>query len=197
MIMRRPKLTRPTVELFNDGEILDVNDLHRRGAFRSPMWFPFKKLRTYPDRLEIYFRDRNRPPQTVLIERTRLYLGGQRPWFLCYKCHRRCAKLYPVGVDHWCRRCGELQFTSQRQRLKKRLATRAENIRNRLWLDGEKITRPRYMRRATYRKHLNTLSRIQHAINNGRRIASPRYQRWRERDQYGQYCDEQADYETI
>jgi hypothetical protein len=31
--MRRPKLTRPTVELFSDGEILDVNMLHRQGAF--------------------------------------------------------------------------------------------------------------------------------------------------------------------
>ena len=30
--MRQPKLTRPTVELFSDGEILDVNMLNRRGA---------------------------------------------------------------------------------------------------------------------------------------------------------------------
>jgi hypothetical protein len=152
------------------------------------MWFPFKRLRTYPDRLEIYFRDRNRPPQTVLIERIGLYLGGQRPWFLCYKCHRRCAKLYPVGVDHWCRRCGDLQFTSQRQRLKKRLATKAEKIRDRLWFENGKPIRPRLMHKTTYRKHLNAIQRIEHAIRHGLHVSSPRYRRWRERDDEGRYC---------
>jgi hypothetical protein len=161
------------------------------------MHFPLRRIKTFPDRMEIYFRDRNRPPQIVLIERTGLHLGGARPWFVCYKCRRRCAKLYAVGVDHWCRRCGELQFTSQRQTPKARLLAKAERVRAALWTEGEKLIRPRYMHRATYRKHLNTLSRIQRAINTGCRIGSPRYRRYRERDAYGQYSDEQADSEMI
>jgi hypothetical protein len=168
---------------------LDVNDLHRRGAFHTPMHFPFRRLRTFPDRMEIYFRDRNRPPQIVLIERTRLHLGGARPWFICYKCNRRCAKLYPVGVDHWCRRCGDLQFVSQRQRRKARLTIKAKNIRARLWVEGEKIIRPRYMRESTFRKHMHALHAIEHAIRHGLHCSSIRYQRYRERDADGRYCD--------
>jgi hypothetical protein len=195
--MRRPKLTRPTVELFSDGEILDVNDLHRRGAFRTPMHFPFRRIKTFPDRLEINFRDRNRPPQIVLIERTRLHLGGARPWFVCYKCNRRCTKLYPVGVDHWCRRCGDLQFRSQAQTRKARLRAKAEKIRNRLWFENNKPIRPHYMHRATFHRHLRAINKIEHAIRHRLHCASLRYQRYRERDSDGRYCDEQADYEMI
>src|SRR5262245_40026763 len=81
----RPKLLRPVVELFSDGEVLDVNMLHRHGAFSTPQVFPLRRLKTYLDRSEIYFRDRARPPQIVLIERTGLHLGGARPWFVCQR----------------------------------------------------------------------------------------------------------------
>jgi hypothetical protein len=195
--MRRPKLTRPTTDLFErDGSVIDVNDLHRRGAFRAPMWFPFKRLRTFPDRLEIYFRNHNRPPQIVLIERTRLYLGSERPWFLCYKCGRRVGKLYVSSIDIGCRYCCDLGFASQRQRLKKRLAAKAEKIRNRLWCEGEKIIRPRCMHESTFRKHTRMLQRLQQAIHTGSHCGSvPSHYRHRERDADGRYCDEQADYE--
>jgi hypothetical protein len=186
--MYRPKLTRPTVELFSDGEIFDVNMLHRAGAFIRPMYFPFRRIKTFPDHMEIYFRDCNRPPQLVLIEHTGLHLGGARPWFVCYRCRRRCAKLYPTGVDYWCRRCSDLRFASQRQRLKKRLAAKAKNIRNRLWTDASgKLVRPRLMYKTTYRRHLNALQRIEHAIRHGLHVSSRRYRRYRERDNDGRY----------
>src|SRR5262245_8860545 len=180
--MRR-KLLRPTVDLFErDGSALDVNDLARRHAFRQPMHFPFKRLRTFPDRVEINFRDRNKPPQIVLIARTALHLGGTRPWFVC-ACGRRCGKLYLTSIDARCRRCSDLQFLSQRSRLKKRLAVKLENIRGQLWLDGEKIIRPRYMHESTFRKHTRMLQRLQQAMHTGTHCASIRYrQRFRERD---------------
>jgi hypothetical protein len=193
----RPKLLRPVVELFNDGEILDVNMLHRNGAFSgSPMWFPFRRLRTYPDHIEINFRDRNRPPLVLLIERTGLHLGGMRPWFVC-ACGRRCGRLYVTSIDARCRVCSDLQFASQRQRRKARLQTKVENIRARLWIENNKPTRPHYMHRATFQRHLRAISRIEHAIRHGLHCASIRYRRSRERDSDGRYCDEQADYEMI
>jgi hypothetical protein len=87
--VRRPKLTRPTVELFSDGEILDSYDLYRRGAFSVPMEFPFRRLRTYRDHIELRWRDRTKPPQIILIERTPVNYGGERPWFVCYRCNLR------------------------------------------------------------------------------------------------------------
>jgi hypothetical protein len=195
--MRRPKLTRPTVEPFErDGSALDVNDLYRRGAFRSgqSLEFPIKRLRTFPDHMEINFR--GRPAQLILIERTRLHLGGTRPWFVCHRCQRRVGKLYSFSIDVLCRKCYGLQYLSQRLTPKRRLLAKAARVRSQLWLDGEKIIRPRYMHARTYKKHLRMLRKIELAIDNDRRIGSARYRRWRQRDG-GQYCDGQTDYELI
>jgi hypothetical protein len=196
--MRRPKLLHPTTDLFErDGSAFDVNDLAKRGAFLAPgMWFPFRRLKTFPDHIEINFRDRNRPPLVLLVERTRLHLGGSRPWFVC-TCGRRCAMLYVTSIDARCRVCSDLQFRSQAQTRKARLQTKAENIRNRLWIENGKPIRPHYMHRATFQRHLRAISRIEHAIRHGLHCASIRYRRCRERDSDGRYCDEQADYETI
>ena len=196
----RSVLPRPVVELFErDGSVIDVNDLHRRGAFLKPMHFPFRKLKTFPDRIEINFPKGNfpKPPQIILIERTRLHLGGSRPWFVCHRCQRRVGKLYYFNIDVLCRKCYDLGYVSQRQRLKKRLAAKAENIRARLWFENNKPIRPRYMHRATFQRHLRTLSKIEHAIRHGLHCASIRYYRHRERNDAGCYCDGQADYETI
>ena len=195
--MRRPKLTRPTTDLFErDGSVIDVNDLARRGAFDRAMHFPFRRIKTFPDHAEINFRDRNKPPLVLLIERTHLHLGGTRPWFVC-ACGRRCGRIYLTSIDARCRVCSDLQFRSQAQTRKARLQTKAENIRNRLWFENNKPIRPRYMHRATFQRHLRAISKIEHAIRHNLHCASIRYRRYRERDADGRYCDEQADYETI
>jgi hypothetical protein len=186
--MGRPKLTRPTVELFSDGEILDAYALNRRGAFSVPMEFPLRRLRSYRDHIELRWPNRDKPPQVILLERTKLNYGGTRPWLICYKCNRRCAKLYVNSIDVFCRRCGDLQFVSQRQRRKARLQTKAEKIRNRLWFENNKPTRPRYMPHAVYQRHLRAIARIEHAIRRGLRCSSIRYRRYRERDADGRYC---------
>src|SRR5262249_28000600 len=196
--MRRPSVLRPTTDLFHEGNTLDVNDLARRGAFSGPgMWFPFKRVKTFSDRLEIKWPDKNKPPQIILIERTKLYLGGSRPWFVCHRCQRRVGKLYDLRIDILCRKCYDLGYVSQRQRRKARLKTKAENIHNQLWIENNKPIRPHYMRRATFQRHLRAINRIEHAIRHGLHCASIRYRRYRERDSDGRYCDEQADYEMI
>src|SRR6516162_609105 len=131
-IMRQPKLTRPTVELFSDGEILDVNMLNRRGAFLQPLHFPLRRLKTFPDHIELRWPNRDKPPQIILVERTRMHFGNTRPWFICYKCNCRCGKLYVNSIDVACRQCADLQYSSQRQRRKVRLKTKLEKIRSRL-----------------------------------------------------------------
>jgi len=112
-------------------------------------------------------------------------------------CGRRCGKIYLTSIDARCRVCSDLQFRSQAQTRKARLQTKAERIRNRLWFENNKPVRPRYMHRATFQRHLRAISRIEHAIRHGLHASSPRYQRKRQRDRYGQYYDEQADYEMI
>jgi hypothetical protein len=187
--MRRHKLTRPVVELFSDGEILDSFALNRLGAFDCPngMAFPFRRLRTYRDHIELRWPNPDEPPQIIPVEYSRLNYGGAgRPWFLC-KCGRRCAKLYVNSINVWCRRCGDLQFRSQAQTRKARLVTKAEKIRNRLWIENNNPIRPRYMPHAIFERHLSTLSKIEHAIRHNLHCASIRYRRHRERDSDGRY----------
>jgi hypothetical protein len=189
--MRRPKLTRPTTDLFHDGITLDVNDLDRRHAFSGQgMWFPFRRLKTFPDHVEINFRDRSRSPLVLLIERTNMHFGGSRPWFVC-ACGRRCGKLYVDSLGARCRLCAGLQYLAQRQFWTTRLKARAEKICSRLDTDKTgKPSRPRYMHETTYRRHIHTLHRIEHALS----TASPIH--WiRSRDHLrlrgsdGRYCD--------
>jgi len=156
--MRRPNVLRPVVELFSDGEILDVNMLNRHCAFSAPQYFPLRRLKTYRDRVEINFRDRNRPPQIILIERTRMHFGNTRPWLTCYKCSRRCAKLYVSSIDVACRQCAEMQYRSQRQRRRARLKTRLEKVRSQLWIEDGKIIRPRNMPKGRSSKDISEQS---------------------------------------
>jgi hypothetical protein len=189
--MRRfKKPTHPVVELFSDGEILDVNMLNRRGAFSASMEFPLRRLRTFPNHIELRWPNLDKPATVILVERTRMHFGNTRPWLVCYKCSRRCAILYVSTIDVACRRCAGLKWACQRQRRKTRLKAKAEKIRNRLWRDGEKIIRPRGMHKETYRKHLHKLQLLQHAISTGSRLRSARsYHRLRERDEDGKYCN--------
>jgi hypothetical protein len=72
-----PSVLRPTTDLFErDGSVIDVNDLHRHHAFHRPMHFMVRRWKTFPDRLEINWPDRNKPPQIILIERTAVHFGN-------------------------------------------------------------------------------------------------------------------------
>jgi hypothetical protein len=106
--MPRPKLTRPSTDLFHDGDTLDAYQLNRVGAFNGPMVFPFRKLRTDRDHIEQHFPVRL--PQVIVIERTRAGIDAARPWFLCYRCARRCGRLYVNSIDILCRKCADLQW---------------------------------------------------------------------------------------
>src|SRR5262249_1979890 len=140
--------------------------------------------------------DRNKPPQIILIERTAVHFGNWRPWFVC-PCGRRCGKLYLTSIEARCRICWGLQFTSQRQRRKARLQTKAEKIRNRLWIENNKPGRPYLMPHAVYQRHLRAIARIEHAIRHNGHCASIRYCRYRERDRDGRYLSEEPSEQLI
>jgi len=188
--MHRPRLTRPTTDLFHEGITLDVNQLNRTGAFAQPMIYPLRRLKTFPDHIKLNFRDRARPAQITPIERTDMHFGGTRPWFVC-ACGRRCGKLYVDSLGARCRVCAGLQYLAQRQFWTTRLKARAEKLRRRLDIDKTgKPSRPYYMHRSTYMQHIHMLHRIEHALNTGLPIRWIRSgDRFRPRDNDGRYCD--------
>ena len=60
----------------------------------------------------------NRTECSIAIDRTRCFYGGNRPWFLCPKCGRRCGVLYFRGRGaglYQCRACAGIAYASQCQ----------------------------------------------------------------------------------
>ena len=60
----------------------------------------------------------NRTECSIAIDRTRCHYGGNRPWFLCPKCGRRCGVLYFRGRGaglYQCRACAGIAYASQCQ----------------------------------------------------------------------------------
>lgn len=166
--MNRRRPLRPVTADYS--HIIDVNELNRLGAFKRPSSFPFRRLRTYRDRIEFYWPSNPRkPPQINAIVWTGLSLGGARPWFVCYRCHRRCGKLYVTSIDALCRKCADLWFVSQRQRRRERLKAKAHRIRVSLGdyssRPGDPVPPKRFRQsRRTYRRTISTLYRIEREI---------------------------------
>ena len=97
----------------------------------------------------------------IPIVMTPTRFGGQRHWFQCPTCGRRCRLIY--GGSHFrCRTCYRLRYASQYESEPLRISRQRWQMRRRLerlageaWphgLDEGFPPKPRYMRWATYRR---------------------------------------------
>jgi uncharacterized protein YukE len=86
-------------------------------------------------RLLYHTKDGNGAPvdvnELVTFAYTPTRFGGQRQWFRCLKCYRRCRKLYG-GRYFRCRLCYDLRYASQREDAAQRALSRAQKIAKRL-----------------------------------------------------------------
>lgn len=72
----------------------------------------------------------------VAVTTTPCHIGGQRHWWLCPCCSRRCAVLYG-GTVFVCRKCAGLHYPIQHACEFDKAIIRAESIRHRLgWIPG-------------------------------------------------------------
>lgn len=75
-------------------------------------------------------------PTFITLEWTPCHLGGERPWFICPECGRRCALLY-LNPHLACRGCHQLVYACQRETDYARLIRRTNKLRRRLgWEPG-------------------------------------------------------------
>lgn len=99
----------------------------------------------------------NNKPQCydIAVTTTLCHLGGQRHWWLCPCCNRRCAILYG-GAVFVCRKCARLHYPIQHASDFDKAIIRAEAIRHRLgWIPGiahGEGPKPKWMHWNTYRK---------------------------------------------
>lgn len=74
----------------------------------------------------------------VYFDRTPCHIGGQRLWFICPNCRRRCEVLCLAGKWPACRKCYRLPYRSQNEDLVGRLQSRQEKLEAMLWGDKRK-----------------------------------------------------------
>ena len=143
-------------------DCLDVGFLKRKGFFDDGwvtiggtlMWPRIARLRIARFLVLLDFRGRS-DPHRIRISRTRMHLGGERPWFHCPHCERRVAKLYRGLAGYFCRGCvGNPPYATQLLSAGGRAHFKACKLR--LHLNGEAQLscpfpeRPRHMHRRTY-----------------------------------------------
>src|SRR5262249_62342378 len=93
------------------------------------------------------------------------------------------------------RACANLQFKPQQVRRRARLLMRAQKLRAKLSaVDSEPgepwQAKPYLMSRKVYQRRLRQLMKVEAAIFSMKRIASPRYRRWRWRNSDGSFAAE-------
>ncbi len=69
--------------------------------------------------------------QHIPLDVTEQHFGGDRLWFVCLSCQRRCAVLYGGGL-FCCRRCSDLVYRSQSEASRYRPLARAQKLRQSL-----------------------------------------------------------------
>ena len=112
--------------------------------------------------------------QRLNLASTHCNLGGQRPWFLCPDCGRRCAIVYSVQGWFTCRLCARLNYESQRTMIREGARNRLRAIRQRLGASGNLLEpfppRPKGMHRRTYDRLRQEADRLE-AVHYGRLAA--------------------------
>lgn len=103
----------------------------------------------------------------VAISTTQCHLGGQRHWWQCPRCDRRCAILYG-GAVFICRKCAGLHYPTQHSNDFEKFIIRADSIRERLgWRPGIAYgqgPKPKGMHWKTYRGLAKQHERMERAI---------------------------------
>ena len=107
--------------------------------------------------------------ERVPLVRTAQPFGGERVWFTCPGCSRRCAVLYG-GRRFRCRLCVGVPYGSQCEAPHERLLRRVQGLRERLGgelyasLDLPFPPRPKRMRRTTHRRLRARAVRLERAM---------------------------------
>ncbi len=63
--------------------------------------------------------------------------GGERKWFLCPYCQRRCGVLIQASVDFVCRLCANLPYACQNETRYDRLARKHRKLRARIFDESQ------------------------------------------------------------
>jgi hypothetical protein len=129
---------------------------------------------THRDRLQLNYSrqdevgDWHSVEEIVWFTFTGQHLGGDRRWFRCPGCGRRCAILYG-GVRFRCRRCYRLAYQSQNEAPMWRGLAQAQKLRQRFGgsgaMDEPFPAKPKGMHWTTYEAFCRKAERLEGRVN--------------------------------
>ena len=104
--------------------------------------------------------------QTIFIDQTSCNYGGQRSWFFCPYCSRRCAVIYCCGKYFACRVCCRLTYQTCNETPMDRKTSKANKLRERI---GAKpgafnhlpIFKPKGMHQSTWARIRNEIQYLE------------------------------------
>ena len=121
--------------------------------------------------------------ETLDITWTRPNFGGERPWWTCPRCSRRCAIVYALGSNPFvCRFCASLTYvTAQSDRFTRAMRKRLERERRLGWQLGSPFpSKPKGMHWQSWERLVTEFS----AVSSAAHIA---FEKWA--DQMDRICD--------
>ncbi|MGV8889810.1 MAG: hypothetical protein ACOH2P_17580 [Pseudomonas sp.] len=166
-----------------DFHTLDVRVLHRNGVlvpgWSGRHWWERCGVRASIGmetmsrvRVRLHYQVTNRGQSEtkdyfVQISWTPCHLGGERPWFLCPRCHRRVANLYG-GASFDCRHCQGLNYRSQQANKRDVPCDRSWKLRRALGCDegflsipADFIIKPKGMHWLTFKRKIALLKQVE------------------------------------
>ena len=96
------------------------------------------------------------PKYNISLTKTPCACGGERFWFTCPACGRRCAILYArLDLHFACRECCDLSYESKNLSDAWNLLHQAQKVQRKLGWHGPDGERPRWMHRTTFERLVN------------------------------------------
>ncbi len=123
---------------------LDIRKINRSGSFFSGSWFSWQWLRggnvhssigirVHEHHVVLKYTHRKEPvEQQIPFDWTPCNYGGERVWWRCPNCGRRCAVVYGAGKLFSCRVCYGLAYTSTCETSRDRKFRKAGELRRKI-----------------------------------------------------------------
>ena len=104
--------------------------------------------------------------QRIYFDRTPCNYGGDRIWFRCPPCGRRCAVVYASGKYYFCRVCCNLTYETCNQTPRDRRFSKADKLRKRIGakagaFNSLPLFKPKGMHYTTWMKIRNEIQHLE------------------------------------
>lgn len=139
-----------TKSVAEDQQCIDVREMARNGLVGRYVcfvmyWGNAGMARATSDPYTLYLECRypgySPAGQHIALPHTTCHLGGERIWFQCGNCSRRCAKLHWGRAGWYCRKCYRLDYEIRALGQFDTLVVRKQKLENQLFGDLRKPMR--------------------------------------------------------